>query len=63
MNYPSTHELDQLSQRLTHLLGYVPKDIEVTNLAFELEWVQFPITDLDLIQRYQRIRQLHTTQS
>ena len=63
MNYPSTHELDQLSQRLTHLLGYVPKDTEVINLTFELEWIQYPLSDCNLLQRYQRIQDFHAAQS
>lgn len=65
MNYPSTHELERLKQQLTDLLGCgcVPKDTEVVNLAFELEWSQFPPSNLDLIERYQRIRDFRSTQS
>jgi len=59
MRYPSDHAIQTLGQKLTQLMGESPKESWTVNLALELELLQAPLSDLELIKRYQAIRDLH----
>jgi hypothetical protein len=55
MRYPTPPEIDRLTERLTGLLGRVPNESRAINLVHELEWVDRPVPDLELLQRYRAI--------
>ena len=59
MRDPSDYDIQSLGQKLTQLMGESPKESWTVNLALELELLQAPLSDLELIKRYQAIRDLH----
>ncbi|MBE8994379.1 hypothetical protein [Microcystis aeruginosa] len=59
--YISNYQIKSLTERLKNLLGYVPKEAWVINLAIEIEISpkQF-FSDGQLVQHYREIEQLHS---
>ncbi|WP_043996826.1 hypothetical protein [Microcystis aeruginosa] len=59
--YISNYQIKSLTERLKNLLGYVPKEAWVINLAIEIEISPKPFfSDGQLVQRYREIEQLHS---
>jgi hypothetical protein len=59
--YLSTDQIKSLTERLKNLLGYLPKEAWVINLAFEIEISPKPFfSDGQLVQHYRKIERLHS---
>jgi hypothetical protein len=59
--YISNYQIKSLTERLKNLLGYVPKEAWVINLAIEIEISPKPFfSDGQLVQHYREIERLHT---
>jgi hypothetical protein len=59
--YISNYQIKSLTERLKNLLGYLPKEAWVINLAIEIEISpkQF-FSDGQLVQHYRKIERLHS---
>ncbi|REJ44623.1 MAG: hypothetical protein DWQ54_03785 [Microcystis flos-aquae TF09] len=59
--YISNYQIKSLTERLKNLLGYLPKEAWVINLAIEIEISPKPFfSDGQLVQHYREIEQLHS---
>jgi hypothetical protein len=59
--YISNYQIKSLTERLKNLLGYLPKEAWVINLAFEIEISPKPFfSDGKLVQHYRKIERLHS---
>ncbi|WP_043997897.1 hypothetical protein [Microcystis aeruginosa] len=59
--YISNYQIKSLTERLKNLLGYLPKEAWVINLAIEIEISPKPfLSDGQLVQHYREIEQLHS---
>lgn len=59
--YISNYQIKSLTERLKNLLGYVPKEAWVINLAIEVEISPKPFfSDGQLVQHYRKIERLHS---
>ncbi|MBE5230391.1 MAG: hypothetical protein INR81_15215 [Microcystis aeruginosa PMC 728.11] len=58
--YISNYQIKSITERLKNLLGYVPKEAWVINLAFEIEISpKHFFSDGQLVQHYREIERLH----
>jgi hypothetical protein len=59
--YISNYQIKSLTERLKNLLGYLPKEAWVINLAIEIEISPKPFfSDGQLVQHYRKIERLHS---
>ncbi|TRU07763.1 MAG: hypothetical protein EWV60_14550 [Microcystis sp. Msp_OC_L_20101000_S702] len=57
--YISNYQIKSLTERLKNLLGYLPKEAWVINLAIEIEISPKPFfSDGQLVQHYRKIERL-----
>jgi hypothetical protein len=59
--YISNYQIKSITERLKNLLGYLPKEAWVINLAIEIEISPKPFfSDGQLVQHYRKIERLHS---